>query len=152
MAETKPINLDSVSLDVVEESELHKLVVQKTFVVNNVISQTDRKAITPSSEIRYGGKSPEYETGFTQRLVLEVSTSNEIPTKTLTFEGHSIVQAGDSIFAKIPMFIELGNRYSARDQYNETETAIELDIRRRGKSVRTDRAVGYERFKEMRFK
>lgn len=141
--------------------QLHELVVEERFIVNDVIAKSYQTSFTPNAEVIYGGYSHVYKGSFISKLVLKVSPdSKDVPVKFLNFEGFSIVKAGDYISAKIPRYeekkveggcsISFCRRerifYSER-KFNPIESAIELAILSNDEKIlRRDRAVDFERF------
>ncbi|OYT57321.1 MAG: hypothetical protein B6U68_02035 [Candidatus Aenigmarchaeota archaeon ex4484_14] len=140
--------------------QLHELVVTENFTVDEVVAESYATFFTPHSEMVIGERSPVYRGGFTSRLVLKVSPDNQdVPVRTLRFNGFSVVRAGDYISAKIPRYEEkrvgsgfhsgpYDNRvfYFDRD-FNPEESAIELAILSAdGNVLRRDRAVNYKNF------
>lgn len=142
--------------------QLYELVVTENFAVDEVIGYSNTTSITPRSGRVFGEAPPTYSGGYKSKLVLEVTPDNEsIPVKTLIFDGHSIVKAGDYISAQIPRYEEKKIRpgffneprltksktvYIDRD-FKEEESAIELTILSEdGKVLRRDRAVNYKTF------
>ena len=140
--------------------QLHELVATETFTVEDVIATTHPTYFTPNSEIMIGGISPSYSGGFTSRLTLKVSPDNQdIPIRTLTFDGFSIIKAGDYISAQIPKYKEerklefLPNTYNKEGifyvdrDFDTKETAIELALlSNEGETLRKDRAINYKTF------
>ena len=142
---------------------LQELVVIENFTVNEIIAESYATSFTPRSERVIGGKSSIYEGGFTSRLVLKVSPYNQdIPVKTINFDGFSTVMVGNHISAKIPKYEE---KKIARDlhfpsgpysrdrifyfdrDFNPEESAIELAILAEdGTVLRKDRAINYKIF------
>ena len=138
---------------------LYELVATENFTVNEVVGESYRTSFTPTSEMIIGGRSREYQGGYTSNLVLKVTPDNKkIPVRTLNFDGFSAVRAGDYISAQIPRYEEkralVGLSYSDRDQmfyldrdFKPEESAIELILlSKRRKVLRTDRAVNYKKF------
>ncbi len=145
--------------------QLYELVATENFTVDEVDGKYYSTSFTPHSEMRIGGKSPVYRGGFTSRLVLKVSPNNQdVPVRTINFDGFSIVRAGDYISAQIPRYqikkVESGGLHSSgpyrpfnikifyldRD-FDAEESAIELAILSAdGKVLRRDRAVNYNEF------
>lgn len=140
---------------------LHELVIVERFDVNTVAANSYVTHISPHSEMMIGGRSPSYEGGFKSRLVLEVTPNNsDIPVRKLTFEGNSIVVAGNYISVLIPRYEAKGlpgehllDRHERRHvfylprDFKREESVIQLDIlSRNGRVLRTERAVDYDRF------
>ena len=151
---------------------LHELVVTEKFTVDDVVAKSYATSISPLSEMRLGGQSQIYNGGFISRLVLQVTPDiKDIPVRTITFEGISVVLAGDYISAQIPRFekqTESGEEFRGQGPrishkfggsgsssmyelvfhldrpYNPEESAIELAILSVDEKVlRRDRAVNY---------
>ncbi|MBU2616336.1 MAG: hypothetical protein KKC19_04500 [Nanoarchaeota archaeon] len=141
--------------------QLYELVATENFTIDEVIAESHDTSFTPHSEMRLGGRSPVYRGGFTSKLVLKVSPDNQdVPVRTLSFEGLFIVKAGDYISAQIPRFEEkrVGTGfysgpydkdrvfYFDRD-FNPEESAIELALLSiDGNTLRKDRSVNYKSF------
>src|SRR3989344_1479691 len=86
---------------------LYTLVATEEFTVDEVVAESYATSFTPHSEMRVGGSSPVYNGGFTSRLILKVSPNNQdLPVRTIYFNGFSIVRAGDYVSAKIPRYEE----------------------------------------------
>lgn len=137
------------------------LVVSENFTVNEVMGES---YVTPSHfnsffEIIPGATPHVYSGSLTSKLVLKVTPDNQdIPVRSLNFDGNSSVRPGDYINAKIPKYKEKkvipncsGSCFSQdhifyfdRD-FNPEESAIELTILSE-KGKRTDRAVNYKDF------
>ncbi len=137
--------------------QLYELVVTEKFTVLDVIAESDGTSFIPFSGIRIDEEIPVYNGGLTSRLVLEVLPDNpDVPVRTLTFNGFSIVRAGDYISAKIPRYEEkeVGNGLDYRvgeilyldRAFKPEECAIELAILSDGTIKRRDRAVNYKYF------
>ncbi len=141
--------------------QLYELVVTEYFTVDEVVAESYPTLIIPHSKIQIGIEHPGYEGGFTSRLVLKVTpVRQDVPVRTLIFDGISIVKAGDYIAAKIPKFEEKRLEdefyfgpyerrkvfYFDRD-FNSEEHAIELSILSKdGNILRKDRAINYKDF------
>jgi hypothetical protein len=141
--------------------QLYELVATENFTVDEVVAESYATSFTSHSEMRSGGSSPVYRGGFTSRLVLKVSPDNQdVPVRTLSFEGLSVVRAGDYISAQIPRYEEkrVGSGFHSgpydRDRvfyfdrnFNSEESAIELALLSEdGNVLRIDRAVNYKNF------
>ena len=141
--------------------QLYELVATENFTVNEVIAESYPTSFTPYSEMMVGGRSPVYRGGFTSRLVLKVSPDNQnIPIRTLIFDGLSIVKTEDYISAQIPKYEEKradsGFHFESYDRdrvfyfdrnFNSEESAIELVLLSAdGDVLRRDRAVNYKIF------
>lgn len=141
--------------------QLYEFIATENFTVDEVVAESYATSFTPHSEMIMGGSSFVYEGGFTSKLVLKVSPDNQdVPVRTLSFDGLSVVRAGDYISAQIPRYEEkkVGtgfhfgpyNRdrvfYFDRD-FNPEESAIELALlSAEGNVLRRDRAVNYKNF------
>ena len=138
--------------------KLSELVVEEKFTVEQVIGESYATNVTfYHSGIPFGTSIPSYETGFTLKQILTVLPYNQIPVRTLIFNGISPVKAGDYISAKIPVCERKeisgvgpldSNRVFYFDRnFTTEESAIELSILAPdGTVLRTDRSVDYKRF------
>ena len=141
--------------------ELSDVVITEKFTVDEVIAQSYAKSFTPDSERVMGGISPVYKGGFTSRLIIQVSPDNQnVPVKTLNFEGISPIKTGDYISAQIPRYeerrVDNDHYFSGRRGYdifyldrdfNPEESAIELALLSEdGRVLRRDRSVKYQKF------
>lgn len=144
---------------------LEQLLVHETFQVLSVIQQSLSCSHTPISEMRIGGKSPIYNTGYSTIVTMEVRPFNSIPVRTLVFNGISSVKRGDKVTALIPRYEkkhplltyvpeneeEVNRNLFYYDRpYKEVELAIELNILPQNSEdstiARTERAVEYKNF------
>ena len=119
---------------------LSELVFQKLFYVGDVISKSFVKKFTPSSEICIGGKSPSYDSGQSHRLELSVyPVFEDVLTRKIVFNGSSIVNRGDLILAKIPLYEIVTDpitysvdyfvrKFNVPREPKEEELAIEIGI------------------------
>jgi len=145
---------------------LYELVEEKNFYVKSVLGISDSTSFSPSSEILIGGRSPRYSGGHSNNVRLEVMPHDStIPVRVLTFYGNSIVESGDFIRVKIPLyteerlypFSENSEKVYIPRNFKAEESAIEIKlkakdgcIRRKGGSIRRiDRSVDYERFQKI---
>ncbi len=134
--------------------------VQEDFYVQRVYSRPRSNSHTPLSEMVFGGKSPRYETGDSNHLILEVFPRDiEIPIRKLTFNGPSVVRGKDKISAHIPRYDQESDPttyssdphrkvfYFDRD-FNTEETAIKIEIYNwwEGDLLREDKSVEYSKF------
>jgi len=166
---TDEFDIEKIINDLNPESRakpLHELVTEEYFSVREVLSQTSSTSFTPNSEMIFGGRSPEYQGGYTSDLVLGVISRDNLPITSLRFKGISAVRRGDFILAKIPRYEEaksfrhLGESicggeddltktvYLPRQEYNAEEEAIEIQIieTKHMQRLRTDRSVNYQKF------
>lgn len=144
---------------------LHELVVTEKFTVEDVVAASYATSIAPMSEMVLEGESRQYAGGYSSKITLTVNPYNpQVPITSLTFAGFSGVRAGDTIEAKIPCYEEKKiyefngelRRYGDQDEvvylvrsFKDKETAIELKlISPEGKTLRTERAVDYNFYKE----
>ena len=139
---------------------LEKLIVSANFNVEKVLCESYNHSITPHSERIYGGRSPVYDAGFSNSIVLDVvPDKKDIPVHRLIFDGVSGVRGGDYIKVKIPRYEEKKPMHHAHIEeredfmfyfdrdFQEEERVIELEILSFGGQVlRIDRAVDYEDF------
>jgi len=139
---------------------LEKLVVSECFNVERVLCESYRYKITPDFERVFGGKSPEYDAGFSNSIFLGVvPDKKDIPVRKLVFDGASSVRAGDFVRVKIPRYEEKKPSHLTYAKYEEDlvyyfdrnfqeeERAIEIEILSfGGKVLRIDRAADYEDF------
>lgn len=85
-----------------KEKTLKELLVEISGLVQNVEGKNYSVTHTPHSEIRFGGVSPSYNTGHTNRLEIEIINSNPTsPVKKLIFNGSSPLQNGQEIRAYV---------------------------------------------------
>ena len=145
-----------------QSKNLYEIVVEEEFDVEQVIGETHATSHTPVSEMRIGGRSPIYHTGFTSKLILKVtSTKADMSVHLLNFNGISPVMAGHHIRVQIPRYEEKKMQkdmfdYSSHERtfyldraFNLEETAIELSIiGENGRVLKTDRAVEYDQFQK----
>lgn len=168
---TRKIDMDKISQDAEQKRQieikdlesqskkLYELVTMTKFTIDEVVAESYPTYFTPNSEMRIGGESPIYNGGFTSKLTLKVTPDNpEIPVEILTFDGFSIVKAGDYISAKIPKYEErtdpeiyLGNQnkktFYIDRTFNSKESAIELALlSSEGNILRRDRSINYRNF------
>lgn len=142
---------------------LHQLIVTEQFTIEDVITASYATSIAPMSEMVLDGPSRCYYGGHTSEVTLTVKPHNaQIPVTTLAFKGYSTVRAGETIEAKIPCYeikeastLFMPNRRDEPEKLyfprklTEKEHAIELKLLSPdGKTLRTERAVDYNFFKE----
>ena len=85
--------------------ELYERIAIENFTVDEVISGSYESSFISYREIVFGGNSNVYKGGFTSQLILKVSSNKQdVPIKTVRFDGFSIVKAGDCISAQIPRY------------------------------------------------
>jgi hypothetical protein len=141
---------------------LKELVVTEDFVVEEAICISHATSFTPQSELRLGGSSPSYRGGFAASLILKVKPLNEnVPVRTIHFNGFSIATAGDHVSVKIlrheeknisPNSLNFHSPYHEPEllyfdrPFNEKESAIEISIIQKGKAQRIDRSVEYSKY------
>jgi len=133
-----------------ETRSLKDFVVEASFLVTYVLSETSHESITPTSEMMIGGTSPSYGAGYTTYLTLDViADDSDIPVKTINFKGYSPVKGKDRIIAKIPRYnseMPLSTIKYFDREFKEQEEAIELNLLQQGNSnlvLRTDRSADY---------
>lgn len=127
----------------IRSKKLSELVVEKLFYVGNVLSQSFANKVSPISEIQIGGRSPSYDTGYSQHIELEVYPVDNVNTRKIIFNGNSIVNGGDLILAKIPLYetkevysgyisvfdySESTKKFFLPRDFEEQEMAIEIGI------------------------
>ena len=143
---------------------LEELVVSENFIVEEVLSQSEAKSLTPHSEMIVGGKSQHYDTGYSSltrlkvnRLKTDSSIDDYCNVHLLNFRGYSIVKAGDRITVKIPryekkeiqsgMFPVKNEIFYFDREFGLEENTIEIIIKSNDdKKLRIDRSVDYHEF------
>jgi len=83
---------------------LEDLIIEREFLVRDVLSQTIATSIKPMSEIRLGGNSPEYHGGYINKIYLKVASEDNFDSKIekINFYGFAPVLAGQHISVLIP--------------------------------------------------
>ena len=142
---------------------LYDLVISENFNVDKVTAESYVTKSIPGHLIMVGDSPSAYDLGYSSKIIMDVTPQTpEIPIKKLKFDGFSAIRAGDHICEKISVYTEkkiedsgdcnelynIGKIFYFERDLNSEESAIELSIYSpdRGKIVRSDRAIDYERF------